>query len=89
MDRGRRGRKVAAPNLAVQVGLTHTSMANTGLQTLLHSLDVPSPSMSTLQSRANFVNQKLVAVNKEDMQMQRGNLKKINRLKGLPEDSPI
>ena len=89
MDRGRRGRKVAAPNLAVQVGLTDTPMANAGLQTLLHSLDVPSPSTSTLQSRATFVNQKLVEVNKEDMKMRRGNLKKINRLKGLPEDYPI
>ena len=48
VDRGRRGRKVAAPNLAVQVGLTHMPMANTGLQTLLHSLDVPSSSTSTL-----------------------------------------
>ena len=89
VDRGRRGRKVAAPNLAVQVGLTHTPMANTGLQTPLHLLDVPSPSTSTLQSQANFVNLKLVAVNKENMKMWCGNLKKINRLKGLPEDSPI
>ena len=89
VDRGRRGRKIAAPNLAVQVGLAHPPMANTGLQTLLHSLDVPSPSTSTLQSRGNFVNQKLVEVNKEDMKMRRGILKKINRLKGLPEDSPI
>ena len=47
VDRGRRGRKVAEPNLAVQVGLTHTPMANTGLQTLLQSCQPQDVKKST------------------------------------------
>ena len=89
VERGRRGRKAAAPNLAVQVGLTHTPMSNTGLRTLLNSANIAAPALSSMQSHTNSVNATLVQVNQKDMKARREKLKEVNKLKGLQEDAPI
>ena len=67
VDSGRRGRKPADLNRAIQVGLTHTPKANTGLQALLHAADIPAPSLSGLEKQANQVNNALIELNKKDM----------------------
>ena len=89
VNRGRRGRRSTAPNLALQVGLTHTPMANTGLQTLFHAANIPAPSTSSLQTLANDVNDTIIQVNKTDMTARRLKLKEMNIKKGLPENTPI
>lgn len=89
LDSGKRGRKAAVPNVAVQVGLTHTGIGNTGLRSLLNAAHIAAPALSTLQSTSNDVSDKLIATNKEDMKRRRQNIKEINKIKGLPADAGI
>ena len=89
VDSRRRGRKPADLNRAIQIGLTHTPMANTGLQALLHTADILAPSLSGLQKQANPVNNALIELNKKDMKMRREQIKDLNELKDLPPDAAI
>lgn len=62
-----RGPKTAALNYAAQVGLSHTSIPNTGLGNILLAMDIPSSSLSGKQKCANKVGDMLVKQNSEDM----------------------
>ena len=51
----KRGPNPAAPNIAVQMGLLHTSTGNTGLCQLLNAANIAAPAKSSLQKKANEV----------------------------------
>lgn len=85
----RRGPKTAALNYAAQVGLSHTSIASTGLSNILLAMDIPSPSLSGMQKCANKVGDMLVEHNTENMREIRKELQELNTLKGLPASAPV
>lgn len=86
---GKRGRRFAAPNLAFAAGLTHTGIGPTGARRLLISQGMPAPSATSMQKTAAKVADQLTDLNKADMKSEREFLKKINKVRGLPEDAPI
>lgn len=89
VNTGKRGRKPAAPNYGVQVGLSHTSISNTSLSNILLASNIPPPSTSSLQKNSNTVGEMLIQSNISDMKNIREKIKELNTLKGLPADSPI
>lgn len=89
VESNRPGAKTAAMNYGVQVGLTHTSISNSGLNSLLLSINVPSPSFSALQDTANKVGDRIIEENEHDLSEIRNFVKKGNTTRGLPESTPI
>jgi hypothetical protein len=85
----RRGPKTAALNYAAQVGLSHTSIASTGLSNILLAMDIPSLSLSGMQKCANKVGDMLVEHNTENMRGIRKELQELNTVKGLPASAPV
>ena len=85
----KRGPNPAAPNIAIQMGLLHTSTGNTGLCQLLNAANIAAPAKSSLQKKANEVGADLVNVNKEDMKERCKKITELNMKKGLPADAPI
>ena len=57
------GQKPAAPNLGIQVGLTHTVVGNGALWSILMAAGGCSPAMSALQRQANKVGSQLIEQN--------------------------
>ena len=86
---GKRGQKSAAPNLGVQVGLSHSSTGNSGLRNVLNAANIPSPAKSGMQRNTNRVAAHLVKVNQDDMSEICRDIGKINEAKGLPTDAAI
>jgi len=84
-----RGAKTAAPNIGLQVGLSHTPAGNTDLRHILNCAGIQAPSRRVMQSTANKVIDKTVDINKANMKSIRLGLKKINSLKGLDPETPI
>ena len=76
------GRRAAAPNIGLQVGLSHTPLSNSGFRVLCASIGIPPPSLRGLQYSANKVGEKLVKINVKDMGDIREELKEIESLKG-------
>ena len=89
VDTGKPGRKPAAPNLGLQIGIAHTGIGNTGARNILMAAGIPAPALRSMQRNANYVNDVLVTTNKEDMKQRRAKLHEINEMKGLPYDAPI
>lgn len=89
VDSNKPGAKAAAVNYGVQVGLTHTSISNSGLNSLLLSMNVPSPSFSAMQNTANKVGDMIIEENERDLTEIRNFVKKGNTTRGLPESTPI
>jgi len=86
---GKKGRPAGAPNVRLQVGLSHTMISNTAFQRILATTSIPPPSYVGMQKAANKVGEAIVTLNKEDMRKQRDKLKQINRIKGLPAATGI
>jgi hypothetical protein len=84
-----RGQRSAAPNLGIQVGLTHSSISTTQFRHILQSANIPPPSSSSMQASANRVGDIITEVNKADMEARRKQLQDISELRGLPRDTPI
>lgn len=76
-------------NLGAQVGLSHTSTGNVGLSRIMGAMNIPMPTLSMMQKHANYVGDHIVHENQKDLKDIRLNLKKVNVMKGLPEESPI
>lgn len=83
------GPKPATCNYGVQIGLAHTSISNTGFAKVILSTNTPAPSLSGMQANANKIGKVLVDTNEKSMKDIRKNLGNINRLRGLPTDTPI
>ena len=86
---GKRGQKSVAPNLGVQVGLSHSSTGNSVLRNVLNAANIPSPAKSGMQRNTNRVAAHLVKVNQDDMSKICRDIGKINEAKGLPTDAAI
>ena len=87
--KGKRGRKYAAPNLAVQVGLAHSAIGNSSFRNILLACQIPAPGSSAMEGAAKRVGQKLVEINKEDKNRICEDIRNINVLRGLDPYSPI
>ena len=85
----KRGPNAAAPNLGLQVGLSHTSTSNSGLRHILNAANISAPSTSAMQRHAHRVGEKMVAVNNADMAERCRSIRDRNRVKGLPASAPI
>ena len=72
------GAKTVGLNIVVQVGLSHTSFSNSGLNALLLAMNIPSPSFSSMQNSANKVRHRIEAENREDLEIIRSFVKKRN-----------
>jgi hypothetical protein len=89
VETNQRGSKRATCNYGVQVGLAHTAISNTGLAKVLLASNTPAPSLSSMQASANTVGKTLVSTNEQSMANIRKDLRNINRLRGLPESTPV
>lgn len=76
VDNGCTGRKAAAQNISIQLGLSRNGVSYTGLIDILASANIPPPSASGLQKTANKVNQVIIEANKDDMHNIREDLKR-------------
>ena len=83
------GAKTVGLNIGIQVGLSHTSISNSGLDALLLAMNIPSPSFSSMQNSANKVGDRIEAENREDLEKIRSFVKEGNKARGLPDSSPI
>ena len=88
IDEGKPGQKAAAPNKAVQVGLSHSMISNTSFRNILLGTNIPAPAMSSMQKNTNAVGETLIQVNEDDMAKIRQDLKDTSIQKDLP-DEPI
>ena len=89
IEKGKPGRRAAAPNVSVQIALHRHGISNTGFQDILMAANISPPSLAGLQKAANAINPKLVKENKKDMSDIMQNLKKTNVKMGLPAEAPI
>jgi hypothetical protein len=87
IDTGKRGKKAAAPNVGIHVGLSQTSMGYEGVRKVLLSSNTPAPSTSGLKKAAHKVCETIVQENKDDMSTRRQQLKTVNKLRGMPDNS--
>ena len=85
----RPGPKAATCNYGAQVGMAHTSVSNTGLAKILLAANTPAPSLSSMQAAANKVGSILENTNNKSMDNIRQELYTVNKLRGLPGDTPI
>lgn len=81
-----KGRKAAAINIGIQVGLSKHRVANQGLKEILASANIRPPVLSAMQKSANSVNKKLISTNKQSMSQIRNRLHDINDGLGLEQD---
>ncbi|CAG2211396.1 unnamed protein product [Mytilus edulis] len=61
------GRKAAKINVSAQAALSQTPLGYTGVRKIVLGCNMPAPSASGLQKRANKVLPEIVNINKEDM----------------------
>ncbi|CAC5422347.1 unnamed protein product [Mytilus coruscus] len=76
------GRKAAKINVSAQAALSQTPLGYTGLMKIVLGCNMPAPSTSGLQKRANKVLPEIVNINKKDMKARRKQLIAINTLRG-------
>lgn len=84
-----RGRKCAAPNVGLQVGLARQGISSAGFTEVWSSLNAVPPSLSGLQKAANNINPKIIAANRADMNKRVSDLKALNEKRGLSYGSAI
>ncbi|MEG7521476.1 MAG: hypothetical protein M3H12_00005, partial [Chromatiales bacterium] len=89
IETGKKGRKPAAPNVGLQVGLQESTTGNAKGRLILTCLNLPVPNRSVMQKTANKVAAATATMTLADLAKKRDNIKRINRLRGLPENSPI
>ena len=89
VETGKRGRKPAAPNIGLQVGLQECTTGIVKSRVIFASMKVPSPCISAMQKTANKVGDTTSTMTLADLVKKREDVKRINRLRGLPEDAPI
>lgn len=74
-----RGRRAATVNLGLQVGLTHNPIGNTGFSNILQCMNVPPPSLNSMQKNSNIVGEMIQTINDDDLKKRRCELKKITK----------
>ena len=84
-----RGRRPAAVNYGLQIGLSQTSIGNSSLRKILMATNTPPPAESSLQKSSNTVMQKVIDINKHDMSKRCNNLVNINKLRGVQNPNTV
>jgi hypothetical protein len=85
----KRGPKYAKPNLGLQVGLQETPISKTKARVLFACMNTPPPCNNSLQEAANKVGDLTAVAAEKDLEKRCQRVKDINRMRGLPETSPI
>ncbi|CAG2254295.1 unnamed protein product [Mytilus edulis] len=83
------GRKTAKINVSAQAALSQTPLGYTGLRKIVLGCNMPAPSASGLQKRANKVLPEIININKEDMKARRKQLIEINTLRGRKDPGSV
>ena len=86
IETGRPGRKAATANVGMNVALTQTPIGPTSLRKMCLCSSIPAPSRRGLQKCATKVCEMIEKVNISDMKTRRAGLKRINLLRGRPEN---
>jgi hypothetical protein len=86
---GKRGPRGCAPNAGLQIGLQESMIGNTKARVILASTNTPPPGRTPMQRKANKVGDITTKLNQEDLDQRLIMCKETNRLRGLPEDTPI
>ena len=84
-----KGRRIATPNMALQVGLYNTSIATAGARRLLSAMDTTVPSKSGLQNLSTKCGEIITNENERDMGEKRGITKGIHELQGHERESAV
>lgn len=84
-----RGPKQGKPNLGFQIGLQDCPMGNAKARVLLASTNTPPPCLSALYRASHKAAKKTSALAEEDLRQRRAKVKAINKLRGLPEETPL
>ena len=85
----KRGRRASKLGTGIQVGLSQTPIAATGIRKIFLSGNIQAPVSSSLQRRANNVMPEIERLNELDMQRRRQEIVDINRLRGKENPSEI
>ncbi|CAC5390801.1 unnamed protein product [Mytilus coruscus] len=83
------GRKAAKINVSAQAALSQTPLGYTGLRKIVLGCNMPAPSTSGLQKRANKVLPEIVNIDKKDMKARRKQLIAINTLRGRKDPGSV
>ena len=86
IETGKRGRKAATANVGLHVALTQTSIGPNSVRRLCLGSNIPAPSRNAMYYSAAKVCKDIERINTADMKMRRNGLKKINKLRGRPEN---
>lgn len=86
---GKRGPAPAASNIALQVGVQETAIANTGLRTILSSINLSPPTTRTMQKYADAVGKNTVQLNQTDMNAKLRAIRNVNIVRGVADPSKI
>ena len=89
VETGKQGRKPAAPNIGLQVGLQECTTGIVMSRVIFASMNLPSPCISAMQKTANKVGDTTSTMTLADLAKKREDVKRINRLRGLPGDAPF
>lgn len=89
VESGSRGRKAAAINYGLQIGLSQTPIGSSSLRKILMSTNTPPPAESSLQKTSNTIMQKVITLNKSDMKKRCKKLVDINKLRGAKSSKTI
>lgn len=80
------GRKAATANVGLNIALTQAPIGSTCVRKICLSSCIPAPSRSGLNKCASKVCKDIQRINESDMKSRRAELKKINQLRGKPEN---
>ena len=89
IEMGKRDWKPATPNVGLQVGLQESTTGNVKGHMILTCLNLPMPNRSVMQRTANKVAAATATMTLEDFVRKQERVKRMNRLRSLPEDSLI
>ena len=89
VETGKRGRKPAAPDVGLHVGLQESTTGIAKSRVIFTSMNMPSPCLSGMQKAANQAGSTTATMTLADLAKKRENVKEINRLRGLRENAPI
>ena len=89
IDRDGVGRKTAAPNLGLQLGMARQGIGNEGVIDILQATNIAAPSSRGMQKTANRVSTIIEKVNREDMTERTHQLKELNVKRGLSMQAGI
>jgi hypothetical protein len=85
----KRGRKAAAPNRGLHVGLKNYTIGPSKARLIIAATNTPPPSRSSMQTTGRQVGEIITEVNRKDLRRQIETIKDTNQARGLPRESPI